>query len=564
MSKVGPFKLKDVLYRDMNIACVKGVSKKHKDVLFIFLADKLSSGSDVKEPDEDLVAPQTKAEFDLIKKPFDGEISGLMPLIGCGSCEGHMILAYPYTEALPFYVHMKTVPTIHRRDVLKYIVSVTEIVKNLHQNELFTTEINVGNLFIDSSENFYLPYNNHLSDSAKFEKFYEKKYLKHSQIKRFKVTTPEEVWGNGADYCSDIFQIGVLAVTMLTRRMLKLTSNIKQMGYEQAIAEGHYPGDDFTAGLPKALGKCIVKAIKADPVDRYETIDDLIEGLSEVTEASKITDAVSEVIHNRFSKADNDEIEDEGGAKDSDHTDDSSGSDLGGVGTKGVTDQKEEGLDNKEATDKSVSVPSAAFTPSSKKKKSVRSKNEGAPSLIPPEYEHFKVPAVGVCFLLILFVFWPFGSDNSAPSPKRPTKRPTVKNNSSSTLSSDGIKKSGHSNKTGTGKSSGSGKTSDGKNQSEKTAGSQSANVIDVSFITVDINAAISRPTDKSTYSKRKSLLQKCYRMLPRQHRGKAIRSSVFQLLYEYEKKDKKRAYKFVDDTFSKYYNYLREHNAKM
>jgi hypothetical protein len=514
MSKVGPFTLGKKLFMDSNLAYVHGESKEHGDVLLVFMADKVISASS-KELEEELIPAQKRAEFNFVKEPFSQNIPGLLPLLGKGRIEGYLILAYPFVNAIPFYVYMKTVPTIHRRVVLRYIMEVVSILELLHGYKLRSTEVNIGNVFIDDEEKLYLTYNYLTEEST----FLSEVLKKHPQVKRFDVVTPEEVWGNGADDCSDVFQAGALAVTMLTRRVLKLSSNVRKMGYS-AVTEGHYPPEDFTEGLPKALGKCILTALKPDPVDRFESSGDLLRGLKEVAEASKITDAVSAVMDKGYLRSE-----------------------------KAVSlQEKSEEKEPQVKIEDDVKVPDID---SRAQRKSPKKSSGTSASLIPKEYEQFKVPAIGVLALfLILFVMWPSGGDEPFISPRQ-VKEPvqaTVKTNSPTKNSSKEPAK---------------------VNQvivatASKSSGTKDENIIDVTSITADLNEAISRPTDGSTFVARKALLQKCYRMLPREHRGKAIRSSVFQLLYEHEKNDKEKAYKFVDETFQKYIDYLRSNNARM
>lgn len=511
MSKVGPFTLGKSLFMDANLAYIHGESKKHDDVLLVFMAEKVISASSSKESDEEFIPAQTVAEFEFVKEPFPHDIPNLLPLLGKGSCEGYTILAYPFVNAIPFYVHMKTVPTIHRRIVLRYIMEVVSILEALHSNKLRSTEVNIGNIFIDEEEKLYLTYNYLSEDST----FLTGTLKKHPQVKRFDVVTPEEVWGNGSDDCSDVFQAGALAVTMLTRRVLKLSSNVRKMGYS-AVTEGHYPSEDFTEGLPKALGKCIMKALEPDPVDRYESSKELLVGLEEVAEASKITDAVSAVMVQGYARSE-----------------------------KSVSLQEKAEVEDPQI-DSEDSDKISKSGESDKPKKAAQKSSQKPPSIIPEEYEQYKVPAIGaLAFLLILFFIWPSGGEEPPLSPRQ-TKKPVRATRKANSVTKKPVKT------TESAVSTGSKSVTAKKNQ------------IDVTSITADLNEAISRPTDKSTFVARKALLQKCYRMLPREHRGKAIRSSVFQLLYEYEKKDKEKAYKFVDQTFQKFWDYLRENNAKM
>jgi hypothetical protein len=90
------------------------------------------------------------------------------------------------------------------------------------------------------------------------------------------------------------------------------------------------------------------------------------------------------------------------------------------------------------------------------------------------------------------------------------------------------------------------------------------AAVIDVRELMPSINSARARPTDLTTFTDRKKLLQKCYLALPREHRGKAIPSSIFQQLFELNRGDRTKAYQLMDQTFEKFETYLRENNAQM
>ena len=481
---------------------LRGVAQKNgEEVLLCFLANKVDTKSSGKSDDNENPLAQAKMTIEPVSPGKERECTRLLPLIGIGKAPEWKILVYPFVRAIPFCLHMKTVPTIRRREALQYTISATETIVELHKRGFRSGEIHIGNVFIDAYDQIYIGYNHNID-----YEIYKKEIKEHAQVKRFDVISPEEVWGNGAAQSTDIFQLGAFLTTMLTRRLLVLPPDVAKMDFKAAL-KGLYPPADYTQGIPRNFEKMMANALAPDPLERFEDIGEFVEALNDLMEKARITDAVSDVVRQGFVRK--------------------------GVEPAALRRKKKK---KEERSREAMAMPERDAKP----------KGKGAVAPDVSFTERLGPAAVpilggGGMVVLLLFIFL-FGlGDDDGGTTTAPTRRPTEK--PTKTQGNISVKR---------------------PTRRPRTTKKPTKEVIDVAALTPKLNEARARPTDDTTFKDRKKFLQKCYLALPRSHRGKAISSSVFQRLFDLAKKDKKAAYRLLDENFEKYEKYLRDNNAKM
>ena len=477
------------------------------EVLLCCLSKKVVNSSSSKNSREEDLLVRESFEVDILDGVFAEDLAFLLPLQAWGKSQNWTLLVYPFIDAIPLCLYMKTIPTMRRREALEYTCRVSDVVAFLHDRNLMSGEINPLNLFIDQSEEIYLGYNRTLPLED-----YHKEFKSQGQVKRYDVISPEEIWGNGASETTDIFQIGVLLTTMSTRRLLKLPPDVAKMDFQAAL-QGLYPPKDFTLGVPKGFDTFLERTLAPEPLDRYESMEELKAALEELKEKALINDAVSNVVRQGFVRK-----------------------------NKATSLKKGNNLKKDKAEATSSKERENKVRPS-KERKSERSSLSGVGLSLS---QNHVLAVLGVFVFLFVLMFWP--NDNDLKLAKRDSKTKDT--------SSTRVTKHPSRVKNTTIKAPERGK--------EDQDADKRAERIDVTELLPEINQARSRPTDETNFSKRKKFLQKCYLNLPRSHRGKAISSSIFQRLFHLAKKDRKAAYELLDESFKKYEDYLREHNAKM
>ena len=265
-----------VYYRDANVCYAKAVAPGRQDLYFCFYADKFDQ-NDAEKP----VTAKKPGQYPTIEGPFkiafiptmEEPEEHILPLLAFGCTSGWTILAYRFVPMLPLWLHMAKTVAFRRTEALKLTAQIARALAFLHRADRLSTEIHSANVFVDLNEGktAYLGYNMGMG-----KKLYSRLIEKNVHLQRFAVETPEQIWGEGADIRSDVFQLGALATTMLTKKYLKATSALKST-WPPPI----YPPKEFTDGLPKGMDDLAKKTLSQNPGDRLKSaaeVVDLIEG----------------------------------------------------------------------------------------------------------------------------------------------------------------------------------------------------------------------------------------------------------------------------------------------
>jgi len=511
--RVDAYTIEDVLYGDVGVAVARGLEPGGKEALLLFLSarkddDDNRAAQRPHSADRSPKVPSIHENFEFSYLPMGSESAckGVLPLLGYGKSRNWTVLAYRYVRALPLFVHIKRGDDVRRLEALQYVLQLCETVDRLHEVGLISTEINLSNIFIDEQEQLYLGYNQALAATD-----YRNLIRENPQVQRYSVVAPEQIWGNGPSRSTDIFQLGVFLTSVLTRRLLTLTDKIAKMDFKAAL-NGLYPPVDFTHGLPKVVDQVVERAVQPEPPDRYSSLSEFRAALEGALSKVRITDAVSEAIRE-------------------------------GTVRKRPTAPRVDKEKERKKREK-------ANTRQALRDKLNVTSNKGAAGTgflerlnerLGPYGVPIGIAVIGVCLVVIPLVGFSFNETVVAPQPV-PTGSSGIQPRS--TVSPNATRNSAR--------------------PTPRFTKKPVSTVIEFTELTPKLNQTRARPTDETSYRDRKRFLQQCYLKLPREHRGKAISSSVFQQLFQKARKNPKTAYRLMDETFEKFESYLREHGAKM
>ncbi len=336
-------------------------------------------------------------------------------------------------------------------------------------------------------------------------------------LEAVRVYAPEEVWGSGPSVRTDVFQLGALAVSLLTRRFLKLSDSLRRMGY-QAVLDGLYPGRDFLAGVPAPFDMLIARALEPDPPSRHRTMEEFLADLKVVHRKFKLVTVKKRALEEAASMTP--ECPADGGDVSTPGEDEVAPAVEGADG--GVSDS--EGVDQRGAA-------SGRSRPVSR----------GVPSVSPSE-AGWALPAdlravgLGVGLLLIGLVGWWFlaGDGDGPPACGRALSTGDVERVLSSAPPRPAADEGGESRGAA---------ASRPRRRTAKGPGVEEA-----------LLATADCATDGSNFEARRDLLRKAYLKLPWVR--KRIGRDVFRKLFYFKRRDPESAYSLLDDCLRK----CREH----
>ncbi|MDQ3032318.1 MAG: serine/threonine protein kinase, partial [Myxococcota bacterium] len=100
--------------------------------------------------------------------------------------------------------------------------------------------------------------------------------------------SPEQAWGDPMDHRSDIFSAGVVLYEMLTGRMLYSEDNVPLLLDKVRKAE-IAPPEKRRPSVPKTLSDIVMRALRKDPKDRYQSAQDMSQALTQFLYAASPT-----------------------------------------------------------------------------------------------------------------------------------------------------------------------------------------------------------------------------------------------------------------------------------
>jgi serine/threonine protein kinase len=103
--------------------------------------------------------------------------------------------------------------------------------------------------------------------------------------------SPEQVQGRPLTFHSDMYSLGVVIYELLTGTRPFLAENIDAL-IGKILKSDAVPPSELRPGLPKALDLVVLRALKKDPVQRYQTWPEFALELSKVGELVLPTDAI--------------------------------------------------------------------------------------------------------------------------------------------------------------------------------------------------------------------------------------------------------------------------------
>jgi len=95
--------------------------------------------------------------------------------------------------------------------------------------------------------------------------------------------SPEQLRGEPVDRRCDIFSLGVVAYELLTRQKPFSGESISQLIY-QITQVNPKPPSDIDENIPSMFDTIVLKALAKDPLERYQTVEQMGQALKIFTE----------------------------------------------------------------------------------------------------------------------------------------------------------------------------------------------------------------------------------------------------------------------------------------
>jgi len=188
-----------------------------------------------------------------------------------------IVMAYYQGETLKKKIEKGQIKTEETIDIIS---QVAEGLKRAHTKEIVHRDIKPANIFITND------------GVAKILDFGLAKVSTQTRLTTMGTTmgtvaymSPEQTKGEEVDHRTDIWSLGVVMYEMLTGE-LPFKGDYEQAVIYSIMNEEPEPMTGLLTGVPKELERIVAKALKKNPTERYQRIDEMLVDLKSVSRDS--------------------------------------------------------------------------------------------------------------------------------------------------------------------------------------------------------------------------------------------------------------------------------------
>jgi serine/threonine-protein kinase len=230
------------------------------------------------------VLPPQMSLNDELAKRFDIEANAIsrlqhqniVSLYEAGEDKGYRYFAMQFVDGENLSARIQAKKPMTAADIIDISKQICRGLRYAHSQNVIHRDIKPQNVLIDKE------------NMARLSDFGIAKIFASSGITMTGVTvgtpeymSPEQAEGRDVDYKTDIYSLGVVIYEMLTKKPPFLANNPVATAYKH-VHEIPIPPSVRRRDTPKRLELIVLRALKKDKCERYETVDEMLEHLDSV------------------------------------------------------------------------------------------------------------------------------------------------------------------------------------------------------------------------------------------------------------------------------------------
>jgi len=188
--------------------------------------------------------------------------------------EGMYFVVFEYAPGTTLEAKMEKQPVFELNAAAEIFVPVLEAIDYAHQNNVLHRDIKPANILITDE--------NHVKVADFGLAWLESEQSLNetgTALGTFAYFSPEQTRGERLDRRTDIYSLGVVLYQMLTGK-LPFTADNPAALIEAHLTQEPVPPSKSNRAISPAVEACILKALKRNPDDRYETVTEMIEAFT--------------------------------------------------------------------------------------------------------------------------------------------------------------------------------------------------------------------------------------------------------------------------------------------
>jgi len=204
------------------------------------------------------------------------EHQNIVSIYEYGEEDGYCFIAMQYVDGMDLGCYINETRVITIPEIIDFAKQICRGLRYAHSHNIIHRDIKPQNVLLDKNKNI------HISDFgiAKISESIDIT-MTGSAVGTPEYMSPEQAQGKKLDAQTDIYSLGILMYEMLTRKPPFTANNSMAVAYKQ-VHEQPMPPSVKRKDTPKRLELIILKALKKEKQDRYESVEKLLEHLDSV------------------------------------------------------------------------------------------------------------------------------------------------------------------------------------------------------------------------------------------------------------------------------------------
>jgi serine/threonine-protein kinase len=205
-----------------------------------------------------------------------GTHQNIVTMYDYGEDDGYLFIAMQFIDGMDLGTYIADTKTVAVLDIINFSKQICRGLLHAHENDIVHRDIKPQNLLLDKNKVI------HIADFGIAKAFSSTDItMTGSTVGTPEYMSPEQAQGKKIDAQSDIYSLGIVMYEMLTRKPPFVANNSMAVAYKQ-VHEQPIPPSVKRKETPKQLELIILKALKKDKRDRYDSVKALLAHLDRV------------------------------------------------------------------------------------------------------------------------------------------------------------------------------------------------------------------------------------------------------------------------------------------